>query len=199
MDAEFWDTRYADVARVWSGTPNPHLVSEVQSMAAGAALDAGCGEGADAVWLAEHGWSVTAVDFSRNALDKGAAEAQKRRLEIDWRCEDLISWQPGAYDLVSVQFLHLEPVYWNAALGRLVASVQTSGTLLVVGHHPDDAASGKHSRAHVLFTPGDVTAMLADHEWRVDTAETRLRTAGESQVTDTVVRAVRLRGSFAAG
>ena len=56
---QFWDERYAAHDRVWSGRPNPRLVEHATELPPGLALDVGCGEGADVVWLAEHGWRAT--------------------------------------------------------------------------------------------------------------------------------------------
>lgn len=75
FDAEFWDTRYGESTKVWSGKPNPQLVSEVSGLKPRTALDIGSGEGADSIWLARHGWHVTAVDFSQVALDRAAEHA----------------------------------------------------------------------------------------------------------------------------
>ena len=103
----FWEDRYSSRSALWSGNPNPHLVSEVSDLSPGTALDAGSGEGADAIWLAERGWQVTAVDFSAVALERGAAQAAARGADISgriaWLHQDLIEWVPAeaSYDLVS--------------------------------------------------------------------------------------------------
>ena len=93
MDEAFWDGRYRSVGSVWSGRPNPHLVAEVAGLVPGTALDVGCGEGADAVWLATRGWRVTAVDISTVALERGTARAVEAgggvAQRIDWRHADL--------------------------------------------------------------------------------------------------------------
>ncbi|HVA24135.1 MAG TPA: class I SAM-dependent methyltransferase, partial [Chloroflexota bacterium] len=111
--AAVWDERYRSQGQLWSGRPNPHLVSEAADLTPGTALDAGSGEGADAIWLAEHGWQVTAVDFSTVALERGAARARELGDEvarrITWQHADLTDWGPpvASYDLVSAQFMQL--------------------------------------------------------------------------------------------
>jgi 2-polyprenyl-3-methyl-5-hydroxy-6-metoxy-1,4-benzoquinol methylase len=77
FDQAFWDERYRSHDALWSGNPNDHLINETDGLTPGPALDVGCGEGADAVWLAERGWRVTAVDLSTVALERGAAHARR--------------------------------------------------------------------------------------------------------------------------
>src|ERR1700741_4076142 len=113
FDAAFWDARYSSAHALWSGNPNRQLVTEAAGLAPGTALDAGAGEGADAIWLAERGWQVTAVDVSGVALGRAADHAAKAGDEvaarIRWQREDLREWIPPerAYDLVTSQYLHL--------------------------------------------------------------------------------------------
>lgn len=198
MDADYWNDRYGESTRIWSGNPNPQLVAEATTLTAGRALDAGCGEGADAVWLARHGWQVTAVDFAQVALDKGAAEAVD--LDIVWRRQDLVEWQPAQeFDLVSAQFLHLDPPLRDRALGNLAAGVVRGGRLLVVGHHTKDLLThtGHERHRNTLFEPGDITGLLDAGEWRIEVAEARPRQIVTAEgepftYTDTVVRARRI-------
>jgi 2-polyprenyl-3-methyl-5-hydroxy-6-metoxy-1,4-benzoquinol methylase len=106
---QFWDGFYQEREHVWSGRPNPLLVREVASLTPGTALDLGCGEGADAIWLAEQGWRVTAVDISETALDRAAARAMEAGIRdgIVWTRHDLSqSFPAGVFDLVSAQFFH---------------------------------------------------------------------------------------------
>ena len=120
-DAAFWDERYRSSSALWSGQPNPQLVIEAGDLRPGTALDVGCGEGADAIWLATRGWRVTAVDISTVALERGAAQAgavgDDVGLRISWLQADLIEWNPPAsYDLVSAQFMHLPKAQRQASL-----------------------------------------------------------------------------------
>src|SRR6478735_6817610 len=104
MDARFWDERYAGTEQLFSGAANGVLVTEVADMTPGRALDVGCGEGGDALWLAEQGWRVTAPDVSQVALDRAAALDVDGRVE--WRQADLTASAPtpGSFDLVSAQY-----------------------------------------------------------------------------------------------
>lgn len=201
MDADFWDLRYRESERIWSGAPNPQLVAEAATLTPGTALDAGCGEGADALWLAERGWRVTAVDFAESALDKGEAAANRQGLadRITWLCEDLTTWlSDQEFDLVSVQFLHLEPSLRDQGIRNLAELVAPGGSLLVVGHHRRDLKThtGHERHADMLFNPEDIEELLEPDEWRFEVCEARERvvTDGDGKpftYIDTVVRAVR--------
>ncbi|MFL6133228.1 MAG: class I SAM-dependent methyltransferase, partial [Nocardioidaceae bacterium] len=73
MDARAWDERYAASELIWSATPNRFVEAELTSLPPGRAVDLAAGEGRNALWLADRGWHVTAVDFSLAGLDKGRA------------------------------------------------------------------------------------------------------------------------------
>lgn len=134
-----WDERYRSHPHVWSGEPNPVLRAEAADLAPGSALDAGCGEGADACWLAARGWRVTGVDISSVALERAAAEAERLGLTVTWQHLDLARDPlPGTYDLVSAHYLHLPKDVRRRFLSHLAAAVAPGGTLLVVGHDPSD-------------------------------------------------------------
>ncbi|MFF2655629.1 class I SAM-dependent methyltransferase [Streptomyces sp. NPDC058045] len=139
-DAERWDTRYRESERVWSGEPNAELVHEISGLPPGHALDLGCGEGGDAIWLARRGWHVTAVDVSRVALERAARHAEQAdpqaAARIDFQRYDLGTGFPdGRYDLVSAQFLYpLGEVPREEILRTAAAAVAPGGTLLVVSH-----------------------------------------------------------------
>jgi SAM-dependent methyltransferase len=150
---EFWDERYRSAEQLWSGQPNAQLVAQTAGLTPGDALDVGCGEGADAIWLASQGWTVTATDISAVALERAAAHAAERGDEvadrISWRQADLFSWDPGAqqYDLVSAQFMYLPEAELKSLHRRLAAAVRPGGTLLIVLHHPDSMHAGGESHA----------------------------------------------------
>lgn len=199
--AEFWDGHYAKREQVWSGRPNPLLVSEVEGFEWGCALDLGCGEGADAIWLARRGWRVTAVDVSRVALDRAAAAAKRAGVGhlIEWQLHDLASTFPtGTFDLVSAQYLHA-PIELprEEILLRAAAAVSPGGTLLVVGHAsgPSWAPQG---HAHENFpTPEEVVQALKlpAGEWTID-CEVRERDivgprGEQGTISDSLVKARR--------
>lgn len=201
--AAFWDDRYRSTTRVWSGRPNPWLVTEVADLPPGTAWDAGCGEGADAVWLADRGWRVTATDVSAVALDRAADHAGAQLAgRVTWRLVDLAGWVPDGptYDLVSAHFLHFrEPVRVPLYAG-LAASVAPGGTLLVVGHdHADlETSVHRHGEPDMFFTAAELAAALDPARWEIVVAESRPRVAPdpdgqEVTVHDVVLRARRRR------
>jgi SAM-dependent methyltransferase len=137
---QFWEGFYRDRDAVWSGRPNPLLVREVAELPPGSVLDLGCGEGGDAIWLARHGWRVTALDISATALGRAAAHADTAGVgdRIEWVRHDLSRSAPdGSYDLVSAQFLQSPvagPGEWQAILRDAAGAVAPGGVLLVVAH-----------------------------------------------------------------
>ena len=199
--AQFWDERYGSTQRVWSGNPNQRLVEQVTALTPGDALDVGCGEGADAIWLAARGWRVTAVDVSTVALERAAAHAAAagEGHRITWQPVDALTWAPApaSYDLVSAQFIHLPPPQMPGLLERLGAAVRPGGTLLVVGHHPLDLLTTVHRPKwpDLLLTAEQIAASLDRADWAVTTAEPERPATDPDGVTaivhDAVVVAVR--------
>nr|QLJ99097.1 NAD(P)/FAD-dependent oxidoreductase [Micromonospora carbonacea] len=190
-----WEERYRARTAVWSGRPNPQLVAEVAGLPAGRALDVGCGEGADAAWLAERGWRVTAVDISTTALERAAAHAAAAGPgvadRIEWLHADLRDQPPaeGAYDLVSAQFMHLPSEARRELFARLAAAVTPGGTLLIVGHHPRDLRTSAH-RMHLpdaMYTAEEVASALDPAAWQVLTAETRPRATVDPEGRDVTI------------
>lgn len=201
--AGLWDERYRSKPKIWSGQPNPQLTAEVSELAPGTALDLGCGEGADAIWLAGCGWTVTGLDVSTVALDRAAAHAREAGVteHIEWVQQDLAGWVPERqYDLVSAQFLHSTLQPWEPVLRLAAAAVRVDGTLLIVGHHPDGLPPwGTHHEPENYFTADDLVRELGIEapEWRLDVAETRQRSVtgpdgGAAILADAVLRATRL-------
>ena len=192
-----WDERHAAREPIESLEPDPTLVEESGSLRPGRALDLGAGDGRNAVWLANQGWDVTAVDFSRVALDRGRALAKDRGVRVEWKLADLLEWSPGTgrYDLVTLFFIHLPPDQRRDVYARAAAAVATGGTLLIVGHDRTNLADGVGGPQDpdVLFTPSEVAADLAG--FRVDQAEVvrRRAPAGRGPI-DAIVRAVRVAG-----
>jgi SAM-dependent methyltransferase len=175
--ARFWDERYAERDRIWSGEPNGVLVAEAAGLAPGRALDLGCGEGADAIWLARRGWRVTAVDISGVALGRAATAAAAEGVaeRIDWQRRDLTDWYPEApYDLVSAHFLHSpQDLPGEKILRTAAAAVAPGGVLLVVGH-AETPSWAPHPHPAMRFpSPDEVVAGLdlPPGEWEVLLAE----------------------------
>jgi SAM-dependent methyltransferase len=139
--AEEWNARYRERGgAIWSGRPNGRLVAEVAAVAPGRALDVGCGEGADAIWLAQRGWSVTAIDVSEVAIGRAREASHAAGASIEWICGDVLRVPlPGrTFDLVSMQYPALPRRAGEPAVGRLLDTVRPGGLLLAVYHDLDD-------------------------------------------------------------
>jgi len=202
FDKAFWDEHYRGHAPAGAGQPNAQLVAEAGELAPGRALDAGCGEGAEAIWLAGRGWRVTAVDIAHSVLDIAGRHARALGADIagriDWVQADLTGWTPPGepFDLVCTHYVHTtEPP--EVLFRRLAGAVAPGGTLLVVGHHPAaPGATSPHSPAPgVHVTAEEVAALLDPDRWDIVTAGARTRTVSHGSHTttlrDTVLRARR--------
>lgn len=203
-DQSFWEQLWAKTLRehpdkVEQRPPNAHLVGEVMSLACGRALDAGCGHGADALWLAANGWHVTAVDFSASALAHGRSSAETVgppvSERITWVEGDLATWapQPSHFDLVVCLYVHI-PGSVERMVSRMASGVAVGGTLFVVGHRPIDPTTGATTAAasQVQVSVERATAVLEPSHWELVVAEERPRPIVGTGV-DAVIRARRLR------
>lgn len=193
-----WDQRYAGADQVWSGEPNGALVAEVGRLEPGRALDVGCGEGADASWLAARGWQVSALDVSVVALRRAAAAAARAGVRVQWLLADLLDapLPPGGFDLVSAHYPALLRTPGKDAERALLAAVAPGGHLLVV-HHADvdiEAAKAHGCDPTRYVSPADVAALL-DERWQVSLDERRPRRvasgAGAQHTHDVVLHAWR--------
>ncbi|MGW5513573.1 class I SAM-dependent methyltransferase [Nocardia africana] len=200
FDQHYWEQRYHGTGSASESEANPHLTGELADLKPGTALDAGCGEGAEAIWLARHGWRVTAVDIAAAAVARGRDHADRAGHDIadriDWHTADLTRWDAGVdrFDLVCACYVH--PVDSNDALfARLAAAVAPGGTLFIVGHAPGDHESAAHTSAsHVHVTAEQIAAGAAPDRWDIQLAESRTRTVvrpdGEAiTLQDSVFRA----------
>lgn len=160
MDAGAWDARYAATELVWSAGPNRFVAEECAGLSPGHALDLAAGEGRNAIWLAGRGWSVTAVDFSQVALDKGRRVAPEA--DVTWVCADATTWAGPPVDLVVVAYLQLAERERRAAMRSAADCLAPGGTLLVVAHDATNLAEGTGGPQDpaVLYTAGDVLADL---------------------------------------
>ena len=197
MDSHVWDERYAGDGLVWSAEPNRFLVAEVEALPAGRALDLACGEGRNAVWLAEWGWDVTGVDFSNVGLDKARRLAEARGVSVRWELADVTEYTPApeSFDLVIVMYLHLPKTARRAAFRRAAVAVAAGGTLLVVGHDITNRSDGwgGPSDAAVLYGPEAVVADVVGLETvKAERVHRRVQTDdGEKIAIDVLVRATR--------
>ncbi|WP_258062476.1 bifunctional 2-polyprenyl-6-hydroxyphenol methylase/3-demethylubiquinol 3-O-methyltransferase UbiG [Arthrobacter sp. B0490] len=202
---EFWDDRYRQRARIWSGSPNRQLVDVAEALPPGRALDVGCGEGADAAWLASRGWDVLGIDVSEVALSRARLHADELDPSIaerlTWRRADLLAAPdlPHDLDLVSIQFMHLPEPERSRVFRSLSALVGVGGSLLIVAHDPSDLHSGvgRPHQADLFFTPQEIAGLL-DDAWDVRVCESRPRVERTSdgrdvRISDAVLHAVRIR------
>lgn len=203
FDQAFWDDRYRSHTALWSGNPNPQLVAEAAGLTPGTALDVGCGEGADVIWLAEHGWQATGVDISAVALERAAGHAAAAGAgiagRITWLHQDLTVWAPPQpYDLVSAQYVHVPSALRLVLFERLADAVAPRGTLLIVGHHPSDMHTTvpRPKMPDLFYSGDDIAEHLDPDQWDVVTNAAAPRSATDPDgrsvtVHDTVVRATR--------
>lgn len=205
MDAEAWNARYGASEMLWGVEPNRWVVAETAELVPGEALDVACGEGRNAVWLADRGWAVTGVDFSTVALDRARDLAAQAGPEIEERvtwvrsdAHDSSRWG-GPFDLVLMAYLHLPPHERREALLTAVSVLAPGGTLLVVGHDFTNLTEGVGGPqdGELLLTPEAVVADLRAVEGlEVERAERVVRLVetpeGEHKAIDTLVRVRRV-------
>lgn len=217
FDKDYWERHWHGRAEHGIGGEmivNEHLVREIRDLSPGTAIDAGCGEGAEAIWLARAGWQVTAVDISGEALQRAALRAAVRHagpVEVRWVEADLSSWVPhGQFDLVTTHYAH-PAIPQLEFYERLAGWVAPGGTLLIVGHlHTPAQHHGDHDHSghahdnrppeHASVTAAAVAAILDPAQWDIVTTDEVTRTmpdrqGGSVQLNDVVVRATRRRPS----
>lgn len=179
-----WDARYSGDEKIWSGNPNAQLVAEVTALTAGTALDVGCGEGGDVIWLARQGWRVTGADFSANGLARAARHAEQAGVadRTDWWQVDARTFaaEDRSYDLVTTHFLHPPDGGMVEVTTRLAEAVAPGGHLLIVGHAPSEAfpyLTASHRRAMFLADellpglPDDFVALVVEQRPRTVTRD----------------------------
>jgi len=203
--AAYWEDRYRSGVGAGKLDPSPSLVTDAGALRPGRALDAGCGVGGDALWLAARGWHVVAVDVSRTALQRGRQAAEAAGLafakRIEWVHADLTGWEPApsAFDLVSSHYVHV-PGPPEVLFGRLASWVAPGGSLLVVGH--DGGQGHGHGSGHsrpvgAQVRTGQIVSSLPEEQWDILAAEARTHTmqrpdgGGPVTLDDVVVHARR--------
>ncbi|MBP2703889.1 class I SAM-dependent methyltransferase [Microbispora sp. RL4-1S] len=216
FDKAYWDRHWrqrpaaspAAPATTDGDPPNPYLARETSALTPGTALDAGCGGGAEAIWLASHGWHVTAADISAEALALAARRAATSRApeRVRWLETDLSTWSPQErFDLVMTNYAH--PAMPQLEFyDRIAEWVAPGGTLLIVGHlhtpsatgHGHGHGHGHHPPAEATVTSAAITTRMDTTQWQIVTAEEHVRTfpghEGHGATRhDVVVRATRRR------
>jgi len=171
VDASAWDQRYAAVEHVWSLEPNAAVAAELAEVPPGRAADLACGEGRNAIWLARRGWTVTAVDFSPVAVERGRRLAGD--LDVDWVVGDVLTVPLPEVDLVVIAYLQLPAAERRAAVRRAWRALAPGGTLFLVAHDSTNLTEGTGGPRDpsVLFTAADVVGDLADEPLEVVRAE----------------------------
>ncbi|MEM9710818.1 MAG: bifunctional NAD(P)/FAD-dependent oxidoreductase/class I SAM-dependent methyltransferase [Actinomycetota bacterium] len=198
-----WEHRYRD-ADVWSGNPNGALVNETNDLRPGTALDIGAGEGADAIWLARQGWTVTAIDIAQNAVDQITEHAAAHSLDIDAIRADVNSLhaiEPRAFDLVTLQYGAIPRTPDDRAIHNIINGVAPGGALLIVGHadHPtttptDPDHPSRMFDRNAYFGVEDFERFINSRpEWDITVSDQRPRPAGSAtdhlHHTDTILKA----------
>ncbi|MDA8118085.1 MAG: class I SAM-dependent methyltransferase [Actinomycetota bacterium] len=164
MDSSMWDERYRSAELLWSAEPNQFVRDFFSERKPGRVVDLGCGEGRNAIWLAEQGWQVTGVDFSQVALERAATLAEGRGVSGEWVRADLSEWSvpEPTYDAALICYIHLPRPVMTHLFNAALASLLTGGELLVVGHHSRNLTEGVGGpqMPEVLYSPADVTEIL---------------------------------------
>jgi SAM-dependent methyltransferase len=195
-EAAAWDERYRSAELVWGAGPNQAFARAVADLPPAYALDLACGEGRNAIWLAEHRWQVTAVDFSQVALDRARDLAAERGVAVDFRNEDVRTWVPPrrAFDLVALLYLHIPSADLRRVHARAADAVAAGGTLIILGHDRQnlDHGHGGPQDGDRLLVPEVVATQVGDLD--VVSAETITReVSGDPPVIalDALIRATR--------
>ncbi|HZE06773.1 MAG TPA: class I SAM-dependent methyltransferase [Solirubrobacteraceae bacterium] len=199
MDSRVWDERYAGSELVWTSEPNRFLVAEIDGLSPARALDLACGEGRNAVWLAQCGWTVTGVDFSAVGLAKAQRLAESRGVRVDWVQADLAGYRPPhhAFELVIVFYLQVAAPMRSPILTAAAEAVAPGGTFLLVAHDLSNITEGHGGPQDpgVLYTAEDVVDDLSGSALTIERAERVQRPVatpqGERIALDALVRAYR--------
>lgn len=202
--ADYWQERYCAGDRIWSGRVNQTLADVAGGLAPGRALDLGCGEGADAIWLARRGWRTLAVDIAPAAIERARQAAAAEGLDdgqVEFLAVDLGDMSlDRSFDLVTASFLH-SPVHLprEAILRQAAGLVAEGGHLLVVAHAAAPPWADASAHEHTFLTVEEELAALGlDDSWETVLAQTRTRTSqgpdGQPATLDDVVVLVRRTG-----
>jgi SAM-dependent methyltransferase len=198
MDEKFWNERYSGTELIWTDRPNMFLVRETQDLSPGTVVDLACGEGRNAIWLAEQGWTATGIDFSAVGLEKGKALAVQRGVSVAFEQHDATTWKSDQkFDLVAMFYLQLPPPQRRTALEGGLSAVGEGGTFLLVAHDADNLEHGVGGPQdpETLYSVEEVVRAAEGAGFEIVTAEQARRPVqtqqGERDAIDTIVRAVR--------
>jgi SAM-dependent methyltransferase len=197
-DTSAWNGRYEEHGQhMWSGQPNGSLETELTNQTPGRVLDLGCGEGADAIWLATLGWEVTATDISDVAIERARQAADGAGVTVDFRTDDAITHPPSesSFDLVIMSYPALAREAGLIAMQAIAKSVVRGGELMVIGHSLHET----HSADDHGFNPDDYVSIddiieVTQSDFSITLDEIRVRPnapEGNPHSTDRILRATR--------
>lgn len=195
--AEFWEQRYSDSGQIWSGKVNASMASVAEGLTPGRALDLGCGEGGDVIWLASRGWQATGLDIAPSAIRRGQQAAKDAGLEgARFEVADLSGGgADDEWDLVTASFFHSPVSLERTEILRQAAQrVAPGGHLLITSHAAAPPWADEHAKHHHHFLTADEEVQELDlpaDEWETELAEVRTREAigpdGSQATLDDVV------------
>ncbi len=197
MNREAWNARYKEAELVWGSAPNRFVAAELAALPTGRALDLACGEGRNAIWLAEQGWHVTGIDYSDVAIDRARRLAAGRGVDVSLEIGDVLvaPIDEAAFDLVLLAYLQLSADERSAVLRRAAAALRPGGTFLLVGHDLRNHAEGHGGpkSPSVLWTVTEITGALSALGFTIERADEVLRDVDGAPrpAIDTLVRARR--------
>ena len=166
---DYWEKHYQKVSdQTEDSVVSPYILSELSQLAPGLALDAGCGTGIDAIWLARQGWQVTAVDVSKTALSRARSSAEATGITIDFDQVNLTTWSPpdNYFDLVVSHYVHTSDD--QSFIYKIGSAVKSGGTLLIVGHEPPRAGKADHYAPGSHITAERVASFLDSNQWEIE-------------------------------
>lgn len=189
---EAWNGRYSASDYVWTIKVNQFVERHLADLEPGKAIDLGAGEGRNAVWLAQKGWKVTAVDFSSVGLEKGRQLAQDHNVTVDFVEADATTWQPDeTVDLVLLSYLQLDPTGRETVLSNAKTWLRPGGTLFVIAHDQTNVADGYGGppSTEVCYSVAETVAALGGMEIAVAEVVDRVvaTDAGDQVALDTLV------------
>lgn len=182
FDQKFWQDHWQERPEHHDtpAAPHPYIQDETHHLTPGTALDAGCGRGAEARWLAAHGWRVTGADISETALDMARDYEQPGFVPVEWVHADLTTWQPTRqWDLVVTSYAHT-PMPQLEFYRHIARWVAPGGTLLIVAHLDDHGADHQHP-AETTVSVEDIKKLFAGPQWRIETARSQTRQMGSEE------------------